>query len=98
MDVAGAALLRRFENALDVQVAVARSGSADPVGLVAGADMLRAAIGIGVNSDGRKAQGPAGACHADRDLAAVGDQDRCTSRHSGMFPCFLAGPRSRLPS
>ena len=57
------------------QVGLARGRRAAAVGLVGEAHVQRVAVDVGVDGDRLDAQLAAGADHAHRDLAAVGDQD-----------------------
>ena len=50
-------------------------GGADAHGLVGEAHVERARVGLGVDGDGLDAELAAGAQDAQRDLAAVGDED-----------------------
>jgi hypothetical protein len=59
----------------DVQIAVARRRRADADALVGELHMHGVGVGGGMHRDGRDAQLLAGAQHAQRDLAAVGDED-----------------------
>jgi hypothetical protein len=58
-----------------VQVALAGRGRADRVCGVGGADMERVAVDVAVDRDRTDAELMAGADDAERDLAAIGDED-----------------------
>ena len=77
------------------EVALARGGRADRDGVVREADVERAAVGLGVDRDGRDSEVAAGADDPHGDLAAVRDEEPRRA-HSGIFPCFLGGMTSRL--
>ena len=64
-----------LEDAVDVQVRLRARRRADRPGLVRHAHVQRIPVGFGVNGDGGDAEAPAGADDADRDFAAVGDQN-----------------------
>ena len=67
--------LRDVEDLLDVQVVLGRRAVAEVVGLAGARDVRRVAVELGVDGDARDAQLLQRAHDADRDLAAVGDQD-----------------------
>ena len=75
MDRVGAGDLGGADDRRHVQVAVGAARRADADVLVGEADVQRVLVGLGVDGDGLDAQLAAGADHAQRDLAAVGDQD-----------------------
>ncbi len=75
MDRVGAGDGGGRQDGRDVEVAVLGRRRADADALVGQAHMHRLGIGGGVHGDGRDAQLAAGALDAQRDLAAVGDQD-----------------------
>src|SRR5689334_20668177 len=75
MNGVGAAGSCGGQDLLDVEVALAGGRGADVDGAIGGARVHRAAIRIGEDGDGVDAELAAGAHHADRDLAAVRDED-----------------------
>ena len=75
MDRVGAAQVGGGQDRRDVEVAVARRRRADADAFVGQADMHRVGIGGGMHRHRAYAELAAGAQHAQRDLAAVGDQD-----------------------
>ena len=81
VDRVGAGLLGGVEDLVDDQVGVAGRRAAEGERLVGDAHVQRVAVGLGVDGDAGQAGVLAGACHAHRDLTAVGDQDllhRCS--------------------
>ena len=101
------------DDVVALQVALARRRRSDPHGFVGLAHVGRVRIGIGVDRDRPDPEFLAGADHAERDLAAIGDQDLADrphnwrrgrwrlawacGSHSGMQPCFFAGFFKRFP-
>ena len=75
MDGVGAGDLAGRQQGRDVEVALRRRRRADAHALVGEAHVHRVGVGGRVHRDGGDAQLPAGAQDAQRDLAAVGDQD-----------------------
>ena len=75
MDGVGAGDLAGGEDRGDVEVAVLGGRRADADALVGEADMHGVAVGGRVDRDGLDAELLAGAQDAERDLAAVGDED-----------------------
>jgi len=71
----GAAVVRDLDDALELEIGLARRRAADVMSLVRISCVNRVAVGIGVNRDGRDAQLAARAHDADGDLASIGDQD-----------------------
>ena len=67
--------LRRRDDRRDVEVAERGRGRADAHRFVGEPHVLRVAVGLGVDDDRLDPELAAGALHAQRDLAAVGDQD-----------------------
>ena len=65
----------RLEHALDRQVGLGRRGRPDPDRLVGEAHVRRVGVGVGVDRDRADVELLERADDADRDLAAVGDQD-----------------------
>ena len=80
MDRVGARLARRIEDALDVEVALARRRRADRHRAVGVPHVERVAVRLRVHRDGLDAELAAGAEHAPRDLSPVSDQDRPDQR------------------
>ena len=78
----GAARAGGFDDAADRQVALGRRGRPDAQGRVGRDDMTRVAIGVREDRGGGYAECAAGPCDADRDLAAVGNQD---AREHGRY-------------
>ncbi|MGY4283652.1 hypothetical protein ACVWXO_002872 [Bradyrhizobium sp. LM2.7] len=70
-----AADLCRGNDGGDVEIGLRRQRFADAHGLVGLPHMKRIAIGVGIDRDDTKSESPRTAHHAQRDLAAVGDQD-----------------------
>ena len=96
----GAGLAAHLEDALDVEVALGRRRAAQQVGLVGARDVQRVAIELGVDRHRGDAHLAQRADDADRDLAAVGDQDllehaidSLVERKFGARPAF--GPHMR---
>ena len=75
MDRVGLRHLRSGDDRRHVQVAASGLRRADADGLVGEGDMLLLAVGGGIDRDGLDAQLAAAAQDAQRDLAAVGDED-----------------------
>ena len=73
---------RRGDDRRGRQVRPARVGRADADRLVGELDRQAVAIGLAVGDDRLDAERPAGAQDAERDLAAVGDEDRCGTRQA----------------
>ncbi len=71
----GAALSRRFDHTLDIEIAVTRPRRPEQHGLIGFGDMHRSTVRFGVDRDRAQAHGPRRADHAAGDLAAVGDQE-----------------------
>ena len=65
--------LRRFDDPLTTQVALARRCGADVYGLVRSAHVRCPRVRVAVHGDGAHAQLVTGSNHAQRDLAPVGD-------------------------
>ena len=90
---------RGVEHTVDAQVRLARGGRPDGQRLVGEPHVQGRPVLF--REDGHRANPhlAAGADHAHRDLAAVGDEDLAERAHAhrGMFPCFLGGFLSRLP-
>ncbi len=87
--------MRRLDDPVASQIALRRRRCADVHRLVGLAHVRSARVGVAVHGDRRDAHLAAGADDAQRDLAAVGDQD-LLEHQSGMFPCFFGGFRSRF--
>ena len=75
MDRLGAGLQRRADDARDLEVALRGRGGADVDGLVGEAHHRRVGVGGRVDRDRLDAELATRPGHAQRDLAAVGDQD-----------------------
>ena len=75
MDGVGAGDLAGGDDRGDVEIAFARRRRADADALVGEAHMHGVGVGGRMHGDGGDAQLLAGALDAQRDLAAVGDQD-----------------------
>ncbi len=75
VDGVGAGDLGRGDDGRDVEVALRRRRRPDADGLVGEADGECVAVGRGVHRDGLDPHLAAGADDAERDLAAVGDED-----------------------
>ena len=71
----GAGDLAGGENIGDVEIAVFRRRRADADALVGKTHVHGVGVGGGMHGDGRNAEFLAGAQDAQRDLAAIGDQD-----------------------
>ena len=87
----GAGLLGDVDDLLDVEVGVGRGRAAERVRLVGEPHEERVAVGLGVHRHAADAGVLAGADHAHRDLAAVGDEDllqRLALRHL-MLPLVI---------
>ena len=94
VDQRRARLLGGLEDRPDREIGVAREGRTDPVRLIGHLDVQRVAVGIGVHGDGRDPHLAARPHDANRDLAAVRDQQlgsfRRGLRHSRIvLPCGL---------
>ena len=75
MDRVGAGDLRGADDRRHAQVAVGAARRPDADVLVGEPDVQRVLVGLGVDRDRLDAELAAGADDAQRDLAAVGDQD-----------------------
>jgi hypothetical protein len=75
MDRVAARAFRYFDDPRGVEVALARRRGSDRVRRVGGADVQRVAVDIAVNRGRADAEIVAGADDAERDLAAIGDED-----------------------
>ena len=75
MYAVGARPLRRVDDAVDPEVAVARRARPDEIGLVRVAHVQRRAVALGVHRDRRDLHLTAGADNPDGYLAAVGNED-----------------------
>ena len=64
----------------DVEIAVGGPRRADADGLVGKADVERVAVGLAVDGDGADAEFAAGVQDAQRDFAAIGNQN--LTKHS----------------
>jgi hypothetical protein len=83
------------DDALAHEVALRRRARADVHRLVGLAHVRGAGVGVAVHGDRAHAELLAGADDAERDLAAIGDED-LAEHQSGMLPCFFGGLRSRF--
>ena len=90
MDGVGARAAGSGEQRLDAQVGLDRRRRPDRHGAVGGERVRRAAIGLGVDRDRGETVLPARARDADRDLAAVGDEDGLHA-HIRKTPKRVAG-------
>ena len=79
MDGFGAALARRFDHALDIEIAVARARRSEQNGLIGHRHMHGATVGLRIDGNRAQAHRFRGADHADGDLAAIGDQEGAKS-------------------
>jgi hypothetical protein len=75
MDRVAARAFRYFDDPRGVEVALARRRGADRVRRVGGADVQRVAVDVAVDRGRADAEIVAGADDAERDLAAIGDED-----------------------
>jgi hypothetical protein len=75
MDRLGAGTSRGVEDRVAAQVALLRPRAADVHRLVAGGDVRRVRVGVGIHGDGAQSQFSRSARDAARDLAAVRDED-----------------------
>ena len=102
MDGLGAGLQGHGEDGVLVEVAVRRARAADAVGLVGEGDVQRLGIGRGVHGNGLDAHLLAGANHADRDLAAVRNENlvehRCLLAHRAKGTVTFARRSLQMPS
>ena len=72
---AGAGALRGVDDRLDLEIALGRRRRPDQIRLVRVGDVQRGAIGLRIDGDRAEPELSEGAEDADRDLAAVGDQN-----------------------
>ena len=91
----GARAVRGFDDLVAAQVALARGRRSDVHRLVRLANVRRARVGVAVDGHGSDSHLTTRANDAQRDLAAVGNEN-LGKAHSGMLPCFFGGLRSRL--
>ena len=91
MDGVGAGDLAGGEELRNVEVGVARRRRADADALVGEADMHGVAVGGRVDRDGGDAEFLAGAEDAERDLAAVGDQDLVEEGRGVIHSMIISG-------
>ena len=94
MDRVGAGDLGRGQDRHRVQVAVGGLGRADADALVGEADMHGRGVGRGVDRDRGDAHLAAGAQDAQRDLAAIGDQDLVEHAHGAYSTISSGSPYS----
>ena len=71
------------QDALDVEVALARRGRAEQRALIRLAHVQGVAVRFGVDRHGGEAGATTRAEHAARDLAAIGDEDGAHARVRG---------------
>jgi alpha-D-ribose 1-methylphosphonate 5-triphosphate synthase subunit PhnG len=90
MDGVGAGDFGGGDDRGDIEVALARCGGTDADVVVGIADVERVAVGLGMDSDGLQAHFLAGQDDAQRDLAAVGDEDFRDCRHRSRYDSFTA--------
>ena len=74
-----AALARRLDHALDIEIAVARPRRSEQHGFIGHGDMHGVAVGLGIDRDGTQAHCACGTDDAAGDLAAIGDQEGAKS-------------------
>ena len=86
MDHVGAGLRGHRDHGVDVEVVRHANGH------VGGAYVRRRAVQVGVERDRAQAQAASGAEDAQRDLAAVGDQDRSQGERGGHRDHILKTP------
>src|SRR4029079_7510798 len=67
--------VRRLDEALDIEIAVARPSGPEQNRFICHGYMHGIAIGLRIDRDGAQTHGRCGTHHAHRDLAAVGDQE-----------------------
>jgi hypothetical protein len=98
MDRVAARAFRDLDDPRGVEVALARRRGADRVRSVSGADVQRVAVDIAVDGGRADAKIVAGADDAERDLAAIGDEDG-GERRSPLLKRDVAvlATRIRLP-
>jgi hypothetical protein len=75
----------RFDDAFNLQIAVARRRRADPVGLIGHSDEHRVRIGVGIHRDGPDPEAFRRTDDAAGDLAAIRDQDAFEHGLSSSF-------------
>ena len=85
VDRDGVGDLGRADDRRHVEVTVARGRRADADGFVGEQHVLQVAVGRGVHGDGLDAELAAGAQDAQRDLAAVGDDDLFEHRAASLL-------------
>ena len=88
MDRLGTGLPGGLDDLGDVEVALGRHRGPDQEGLVGLAHVGRVAVDLRVDGDRADAHLPQGPRHADRDLAAIGDQHLL--EHHASWP-FIGG-------
>ncbi len=79
----GAGLVRRFEDAVDAEIALADRRRADAHGLVGESDVRGVLVRVGIYGDGAIAHRLGRAHDAPGDLAAIGDKDLGKAHFSG---------------
>jgi hypothetical protein len=97
MNGLGSAVACRRDNAVDSKVAVGAGRAADSYRLIAGGDMSRRSVGIGIHGDRPDPQATCRGCHAAADFAAVRDQQG--AKHQQVVGKLLREPiASPIPS
>ena len=81
----GAGALDHLEQLVDHQIALGGGAGPEQERLVGARDVGRVAVELGVDGDRRDPELLARADDADRDLAAVGDQDLREHRGAGLY-------------
>ncbi len=75
MDRVASRPLGNLDDPRRIEIALARRRRADRIRRIGGADVQRVTVDIAVDRDRADAQVVAGADDAERDLAAIGDED-----------------------
>ena len=87
-----------LEQPLLVEVALGRGSRPDQVRLVCGSDMQRATVGLRIDGDGSDSELAQRAEDANRDLAAVGDENFREHGHARLFSRSNDGYVVRSPA
>ena len=97
MDGVGADLDREVDQCLRFEIALARRGRSDTVGLVRRQDRERLAIGVGIDDGAADPLLAQRAQDADGDLATVGNQDFAKRNQSdlALSPALWTVERTR---
>ena len=85
MDRVGPRMARRCENALGVEIALARRRASDRDGFVGVTHVERPPIGLRKHRDGLEPELTAGAEHPASDFSPIGDEDRADQRRSARM-------------